>query len=112
MPCRAAGEEEGGWRHPGGRGLTDGITDRIAGRGDERSLPGRLEAPGTGLDHSVIAFGEAAGHRDAEGAARPGPQRQKTSGRGNIARAEAATMLTTTAVVANPVPEKTTEFNK
>ena len=44
-----AGEEEGGWRHPGGR------------REDERPLPGRLAAPGTGLDHSVIAFGEAAG---------------------------------------------------
>ena len=80
--------------------------------GGRAPLLGRLAAPGTGLDHSVIAFGEAAGHRDAEGAARPCPQRQKTSGRGNIARAEAATMLTTTAAVANPVPEKTTEFNK
>ena len=49
----------------GGRGLADGI----AGREDERPLPGRLAAPGTGLDHSVIAFGEAAGRRDAEGAA-------------------------------------------
>ena len=49
----------------GGRGLADGI----AGREDERPLPGRLAEPGTGRDHSVIAFGEAAGRRDAEGAA-------------------------------------------
>ena len=48
----------------GGRGLADGI----AGREDERPLPGRLAEPGTGRDHSVIAFGEAAGRRDAEGA--------------------------------------------
>ena len=57
-----AGEEEGGRRQ---RSLADGIAERE----DERPLPGRLVAPRTGLDHSVIAFGEAAGRRDAEGAA-------------------------------------------
>ena len=41
----------------GGCGLADGIEEREY----ERPLPGRLAAPGTGLDHSVIAFGEAAG---------------------------------------------------
>ena len=30
------------------------------------------------LDHSAVLFGEAAGRRDAEGAARPGPQREVT----------------------------------
>ena len=86
----------------GGRGLADGI----AGREDERPLPGRLAEPGTGRDHSVIAFGEAAGRRDAEGAADLVRSRKKPSGRRNIARAEAATMLTTTAAVANPVDDR------
>ena len=48
-PCRAGLQErkKAGGAIQGGRGLTDGITDGIAGRGDERSLPGRLAAPGT-----------------------------------------------------------------
>ena len=47
--CRAGLQErkKAGGAIQGGRGLTDGITDGIAGRGDERSLPGRLAAPGT-----------------------------------------------------------------